>query len=151
MNAKGTVGSVLDAFTTNAAEFAVQTDESQGAVVSIWDMKRTDKRIIEITPENGLLINGYPNLTTDGLIFTSLPVFNFMPGDTLVVDNRLIDLSVTSKQEATTAQLGIYLDANNQYMLYRANYKLNNASGSFEVELHAKSKTLLMNVIGAGQ
>src|SRR5690606_4765979 len=59
---KGTPSSILDMFSTNSSSYAVQVDASEGSIVSIWDMKRTDTRVIEITPESGLLINGYPTL-----------------------------------------------------------------------------------------
>lgn len=151
MSAKGTASSFLDVFTKNSTSFAVQADSSKGAIVSIWDMKRTDARVVNIRPENGMLIKGYPTLTTDGVRLTSLPVFNFMPGDTLAIDNRLIDLSISTVQEATQTQLGFYLDKNNQYLLVELNYSLSNADGDFEVRMKTKSKSMLMNVLGGIQ
>jgi len=148
MSAKGTASSFLDVFTRNSTSFVVQADSSKGAIVSIWDMKRTDARVVNIRPENGLLIKGYPTLTSEGVRLTSLPIFNFMPGDTLVIDNRLIDTSISSVQEATQTQLGFYLDKNNQYLLVELNYNLSNADGEFEVRMKAKSKSMLMNVFG---
>lgn len=148
MSAKGTASSFLDVFTKNSTSFAVQVDSSMGSIVSIWDMKRTDSRIVHIQPENGMLIKGFPTLNSDGVRLTSLPVFNFMPGDTLAIDNRLIDISISSVQEATQTQLGFYLDKNNQYLLVEMNYNLSNADGEFEIRLLAKSKSMLMNVLG---
>lgn len=148
LTAKGTVSSFLDSFTNESTSYTVQVDASQGALVSIWDLKRSDSRLVTIKPESGLLINGYPTLTTDGVQLQSLPIFNFMPGDTLLIDNRLIDMSVTSLRQATSAQLGIYLDKNSKYVLYEISYMLSNASGQFAITLKTKSKSLLMNVIG---
>lgn len=148
LSAKGTASSFLDVFTKNSTSFAVQADSSNGAIVSIWDMKRTDSRVVHIRPENGLLIRGYPTLTSDGVRLTALPIFNFMPGDTLVIDNRLIDISISTVQEATQTQLGFYLDKNNQYLLVELNYNLSNADGEFEVKMKAKAKSMLMNMFG---
>lgn len=148
MSVNGTVSSVLDMFSTNSSSYAVQVDSSEGSIVSIWDMKNTETRVIEIKPERGLLINGYPTLTTDGVKCQCLPIFNFMPGDTLLIDNRLIDMSISTVKEATSTQLGVYLDDNNKYLLYQIDYKLSNAEGQFSLTLLSKSKKILMNIIG---
>jgi len=148
MSAKGKVSSILDTFTNNSNSYTVQADASQESIVSIWDLKRSDARIVEIKPENGMLINGFPTLTTDGVMLQSLPVFNFMPGDTLIIDNRLIDMSINSVSQATSSQLGTYLDKNNKYVLYQINYSLSNQDGDFKLILKSKAKSILMNIFG---
>lgn len=148
-NVKGSLASYLDTFTTNATTYGVQSDSSNGSIVSIWDLKRSDARLINIKLESGMIIKGYPTLTTDGIRFSSLPVFNYMPGDTLLLDNRLIDMSITNVEQATESQLGLYLDANNKYVIYELTYNLTNGGGAFDVKILSKSKSLLLNVIGS--
>jgi hypothetical protein len=151
--AQGKVSSILDMFTSKETDFGVSADASNESIVSIWDLKRTDARVIIIKPESGLLINGYPKLSTDGLKFDSLPVYDFMPGDVLVVDNRLIDMSISSLGEATSAEgvLGRYIDENDKYILFSVSYKLSNGQGQFKCSLHSKSKNLMLNITGGNE
>lgn len=153
MNVKGTPSSFLEAFTNASTSYAAQVDASNGATFSLWDLKKSDRRVIEIMSSKGMIINGFPTLTTDGLRFDSLPVFNFMPGDSLLIDNRLIDMTISTLDEATRSNLSIYLDTSRsdgrgQYILYEINYKLSNAKGEFKLTLKSKSTQLLSNIIG---
>ncbi len=152
-NTKGSIPTIVTDLLGHDNRFAFQADSSGGATISLWDLKRSDRRHINIEPSKGMVINGYPTLTSDGLRFQSLPVFNYMPGDILLIDNYIIDMSVSSLSEAQRTNLGFQLSEigeldKGEYLLYKIDYNLSNSSSSFDLTLYAKSKSLLQNMLG---
>ena len=150
---KGSSTNIIQDLLSSYSRFSSQVDSSSNASVSIWDLKRSDRRKIRINTKNGMVINGPPTLTTDGLRFESLPVLNYMPGDILLIDNSIILMTITSLQEAQTTNLGLYLSKMNEeglgeYLLYKIDYSLSNRDGDFKVTLLAKTASLLEGLLG---
>lgn len=150
---KGTSSSIVNDLLKNDVRYAINVDESQGATVSFWDLRRSNKRVVNVDEKKGMIINGFPTLTSDGLRFTSLPVFNYMPGDILLIENRLIDMSVTSLSEAQSTYLGAQLgtseiEGKGEYLVFKLEYNLSNYGRRFDITLQTKSKALLSNIVG---
>lgn len=150
---KGSSTNIIQDLLSSYSRFSSQADSSSNTSVSIWDLKRSDRRKIRINTKNGMVINGPPTLTTDGLRFESLPVLNYMPGDILLIDNSIILMTITSLQEAQTTNLGLYLSKMNEeglgeYLLYKIDYSLSNRDGDFKVTLLAKTASLLDGLLG---
>lgn len=153
---KGSPISIVDSMLGDNLKFIGQSDSSENATLSIWDLKRSDRRKIIIDPSKGMIINGPPTLTTDGVRFESLPVLNYMPGDILLIDNRYINMAISSLREAQSSNFGVMLSLPDEetnlgkYILYEVKYDLSNADGDFKLTLLAKSARLLDNVLGGG-
>lgn len=140
------ITSWLDAFTT-ANNLVVQGDSSEGNDVSIWNPARTNSRTIKLTNNNIILTNGYPKVNSEGLTITILPTLNLCPGDTIVIDNSIIDLSVSSKSQALK-NAGQYVDKNGQYVILEITFSLSNRDSNFSYEIKGRAKSLYQNIIG---
>lgn len=149
----GSPSSIVEEIIGSQANFISQGDSSHNTSINIWDIKRSDRRKIKVDMSAGMVVNGPPVLTTDGISFESLPVINYMPGDILLVENRIINMAITSLQEAQSTNLGRYLataneDGFGEYILYRIEYNLSNNGEEFSLKLFAKSASLLFNMLG---
>lgn len=150
---KGTASSIVTDLIGDNSSFASQEDSSATASISLWDFKRNDRRRIKVDTAKGMVVNGPPTLSSDGVRFTSLPVFNYMPGDILLINNGIINMAISNLSEAQRTNLGMYLSATDdegygEYVLYQLNYSLSNSDGEFKVDILAKSHSLLQNMIG---
>lgn len=143
-----TVGSWLDNFATNN-NFVLNSDESLNHQVSIWNPYRKDSRLIILDSSKIILTNGYPTLSSEGLYMTVLPTFNFMPGDTIQIDNSIIDISVTSNS-TRYSNVGYYLDEKGQYMIMQIEYSLQNRGSGFSLRLLCKAKSLVRQLLSGG-
>lgn len=144
-----TAGEYINNIIGNSSSFVGNSDTSGDNVVSIWDSSRKDARKITIREDNIILTGGYPTISSEGLTITLMPTFNFIPGDVIVIDNALIDLSITSKNEINSNP-GYFLDKSGEYMIYEIQYALSNRSDEFSIQILAKSKSLLSNITGTG-
>lgn len=152
---KGTASTIIDLLSNENRNIVGQVDSSGGSDITLWNLNLTDRRRVVIDSSKGMIINGFPKITSEGVNFESLPVFNYMPGDMLLIDNHLIDISILSLSEAQRLNVGIQLNHSDtstkgEYLLYHIRYSLTNTDGSFKVKLYAKSKTLYSNIIGSG-
>lgn len=140
------ISSWLDLFTKNQNYF-VQSDSTGKTDISVWSPYRKDKRFIKLSSKLITLTHGFPNLTSDGLEFYILPTFNFMPGDTIQLDNSLINVTIDSKSEIYENK-GFYFDESGKYIIYTLEYNLSNRDSGFEVKILCKARNLISKLIG---
>jgi len=144
-----TIGNVLEQLLSNSDTYEVQSDASGCNTVTIFDSYRTDRRLIPINSNNVLLTNGYPTISSDGVSMSMLPTFNFMPGDTIQIDNSIIDVSLTSLSEVKSSPLPtIFMDEQGLYTIYQIEYRLENRGRNFYCGLLAKSRSLTKGLRG---
>lgn len=141
-----TLGSYVDAF-VNSNNYLASVDESLGSVVTVWSPYRSDARLIYLNNNNILLTGGFPRLTKDGVTITLIPSITYMPGDTIVLDNAILNVSVDSKEDVYTNKTQ-YLDENGKYMIFELTYALDNRGLSFNVVALCKTRRLLSSLTG---
>lgn len=128
----------------DANNFVANTDGSSTSDINIWNAYATDKRVIKLRNDNIIFTGGHPRLNSQGMTITVMPTFNFMPGDIIVIDNSIIDLSATTYQEAFKNNAR-FLDDNGEYMVFNIEYNLQNRGPNFELKLQCKSRSLVKN------
>lgn len=136
-----TIGSIIDKITASN-NYVAQSDASYGNAVSIWSPYRKDARTIVLDNSTIILTNGYPSLDSSGLHLSLMPTFNFMCGDTIVIDNSIIDIGISS-YNTRELNVGYYLDENGQYVVYQIDYVLDNRGSSFSMNMLCKAKSLI--------
>lgn len=147
-----TIGSYLESLTTNNPSFIVNADSSSGSTFSIYDARKSNNRVINLA--NAQFIAKVPSLNSSGLNFTLMPVFDFMCGDVVLIDNAIISLSAVDSIDNVTSQPGYYLDTSNEgsslgaYVIINITYTLCNRSSEFSCNITAKARSLLSNFIG---
>lgn len=129
---------------SNTNKLVVNTDGSSTSDINIWNAYATDKRVIKLRNDNIIFTGGHPRLNSQGMTITVMPTFNFMPGDIIVIDNSIIDISVSNYQEAFRNNAR-FLDENGEYMVFNIEYNLQNRGSNFELKLQCKSRSLMKN------
>lgn len=140
-----TLGSYVDQFIGNYGYLA-NTDESLGNTIDIWNPIRKDARMIFLNQQNILFTGSYPTLTSDGLNLTCVPSITYMAGDTIVIDNALIQISADSKSEVYENK-SYYLDEKGRYMIFELDYELDNRGSSFNVRMLCKTRGLIGRIV----
>lgn len=149
---------ISNAHNQTAAEWIAGQTNKNGSYISssdcignsfmtMFDASKSNARVIKLNSDTLLLTNGFPRMTADGLVFSVMPTFAFQCGDTIVMDNSLIQISVTSQNEATK-NLGGLLDENGQYMIYEIHYELENRGQNFYLEISAKTRSKISAYLG---
>lgn len=146
-NNYGTVATVFDNITSISGNYTINTDESEGNVISTFTLN--DKRLIVIDPNTILISKGNPTVTSAGLQMTVFPTFNFMPGDIIQIDNSYVNTAVTSAESAYNTFNTNYLDQNGQYMIIDINYHFQNRGPTFEINLKGRAVDIIRNIQGA--
>ena len=141
------IGNWMDTF-ANSNNFVVSSDSSNSLDLTIFNPTRKDARLIKLNRDMIVISSGYPTISSNGVNFTCLPSFNFTPGDTVQIDNSLIDMSVSSQSEVYQNK-SFYLDSNQRYVIFEIDCELQNRGETFEFSISARSKTL-MSSIGGG-
>lgn len=126
--------------TTQKGSYISSSDCIGNSFMTLFDANKSNARVIKLNEDTLLLTNGFPRMTADGLVFSVMPTFAFQCGDTIVMDNSLIQINVTSQSEATK-NLGGLLDENGQYMIYEMHYQLENRGQNFFIEIYAKTRS----------
>lgn len=126
--------------TTENGSYISSSDCVGNSFMTVYDASKSNARVIKINNDTLLLTNGYPRMTLEGLVFSVMPTFAFQCGDTIVLDNALIQINVNSQSDATK-NLGGLLDKNNQYIIYEMHYELQNRGHSFYIEIYAKTRS----------
>ena len=142
-----TPGSWIENLTNNNEYYIINSDSSTNSVLSIFDSSKSNSRVITLNSDTIDLSGGYPKLTQDGLSLSILPSFSFMCGDTIIVDNSLIDISTSSKSQSDK-NVGYFLDENGMYMIFEMDYHLQNRGSAFTLNMVCKSRSLISNYIG---
>lgn len=126
--------------TTKNGSYISSSDCIGNSFMTLFDANKNNARVIKLNKDTLLLTNGFPRMTADGLVFSVMPTFAFQCGDTIVMDNSLIQINVTSQSEATK-NLGGLLDENGQYIIYEMHYQLENRGQNFFLEIYAKTRS----------
>lgn len=153
-DASSSSGNYLDLLSSGNSSYFINTDSSEGDSVSIFDISRGDRRKYTIDIKKGMIIGDAPEVTSNGVIWSSLPIINYMCGDTCVLDNSIIDVS--SGQDSYSGSISnspnaLYLDTQGLYNIFTLQYTLDNyAIGNFEIKITAKAKSLFTNLTNSG-
>ena len=142
--------SFMDSLTKNNTSVIANSDASDGSFLTLFNSKRSNSRIYKIDSNSVILSGGYPQLTKDGLTFDTLPSINYMCGDTVIIDNSLINIGseIGSNPSPEAMSKGYYLDKEGKYMIYQMEYSLQNRGSNFSVKLYGKARGLISNYIG---
>lgn len=132
---------ILDAVayqTDKFGSFTWSTDNSDGNIIDVTTT--TGKRYINIDSTTIPIGGGNPTVTSEGLKISLLPVFNFKVGDIIIVENRLIDVSVNTPNVYSGNTFNTnYLDSKGQYMILELNYNFENRGSNFIYNIKARS------------
>lgn len=145
----GTPATLCEQLANNTSSFSINTDESidGGGVVDCTTFN--DKRFIRINPDTINFTKGNPTLDSDGLHITLLPTFCFKPGDIILIDNAILDLSISNAESVSSTFKSNYLDANGAYMIIELDYNFENRGTVFEINIKARSMNIIANITGA--
>lgn len=127
--------------------FVINGDSSEGTDVSIWHPYLSNRRTIKLTDNNIILTGGYPTLDSNGLNLAVMPTINLCPGDTIILDNSIIDIGTENRDEALK-NVGQFLDRDGKYVILEINVSLCNRDSEFSYKIKAKAKTLFNNIGG---
>ena len=139
-----TVTSVFDNLTATSGNYFLSSDYSEGNVINCTTID--DKRKIKIDPNTINITRGNPTVTSAGLQITLLPTFNYMPGDIILVDNSLIDISVSNASAVPSTFNQNYLDTQGQYMIIEITYHFQNRGAAFEYNIRARALDIIRKI-----
>ena len=141
------VGNWLDKLASNNNAYITNADGIASSVVSIFDAAKSNARIIKLKNSDISLTESYPRLTSEGLELTLLPTFNFMCGDIIEIDNSIIDISVSNREEMME-NYASYFSQKGQYMIYEMAYVLQNRGSTFSLRLKCKNRDRITSYVG---
>lgn len=145
VNVNDTAGSWIDKLCKQNSSYISNSDSVNGSTLSIFDALQTNGRIQILDSSTIDLTGGYPRLTSDGLSLTVLPTMSFACGDTIKIDNSLINLEVGDASQINTNP-GIYLDKDGCYVIIEQHYSLENRGSSFSLDMTCRARSLLSNI-----
>lgn len=145
-NVDNNVASFLDKLCSENASYIANSDANNNDVLTIFDSKNANYRVITLKADN-MILQSYPRLTTEGVNIVVMPTFNFMCGDVIKIDNSLIQMPVQSKEELSK-NYGYYLDDEGFYMIFQMQYHLQNKGHNFNLQLNCKARNLVSNFLG---
>lgn len=151
-SASSSPSSYLDKISsTNNTYFMNSDTSSNGSSLNFWDSIRGGMPKIKIDPNLGMMIGSAPEITSNGLSWSSLPVYNYTPGALCEIDNSYINVTSgrTSYEGAIQTPNTVYLDKQGLYYIYQLDYTLDNTTGDFLINITAKAKDLFDNVTGS--
>lgn len=138
------ITSWLDTLCDNEG-WVVSTDSSLGSDIAIWNPYRKDVRKIKLETSTIILVGGYPTLDSDGLKLAVMPTFGFCPGDTINIDNSIVDIGITNEDDAYR-NLGQFMDRDGNYIIYQIEVELENRGSNFSYNMLCKAKNLWSNL-----
>lgn len=147
INANASAASWVDILTKQNGSYIASSDCIGNSFMTLFDASKSNARVIKLNEDNLILTNGFPRMTTEGLVFSMMPTFAFQCGDTIVMDNSLIQINVQSQSDATKNWGGL-LDENGQYMIYEIHYQLENRGQNFFLEINAKTRSKISAYLG---
>ena len=110
----------------------ISSDNSNGSSVNILSTSKRRKMVINNDVID--ISNGYPQMTNSGLSLTVVPIANFMPGDIIVVDNSMIDISASTMSDFKQ-NIPSRLQQDGSYVLSEVRYVLQNRGQNFYCSL----------------
>lgn len=146
MSNNATIADWLQSFTDMNQQFVASTDASN-ATVTVSSLLRPTGRIIQLRNEDINFSGGYPTLSSDGLDLSLLPFREIRCGDYVQIPAALINMPVTTSSEISQA-LAYRLDPQDQYLVYKNTFSLQNRGSNFSMHLLCKSRSFILNLIG---
>lgn len=144
ISSKSSAGNVLEQIST-ANGYLISSDVSDSNnVVSILDILNGKPKVIDMSNNDFVLVEGYPSLSAEGLTMSMLPTYNLSPGNIIKIDNSLIDVSVSSANSSSYSK-AMYFDKNAEYFITQLDYSLNNRNGTFMMTLTGRARSLYAN------
>lgn len=157
----GSVMSMLIELQNQDKNLFVNCDFSSQTKFQIWDATMYTPREILLTTENIVLTSGFPTVEDQGIRFSCLPTFNFIPGDEIIFNedsfiNRSIEslsayestpypdvfVGAVSPIETDTDRIKEIEAVKGHYFIKELQYKLENRGQAFEVQLKCYAKSL---------
>lgn len=148
MNANQSAASWIEELTQKNGSYISSSDCIGNSFMTLFNSSKSNARVIKLNEDNLILTNGFPRMTTEGLTFSMMPTFAFQCGDTIVMDNSLIQINVQSQKD-TLKNWGGLLDENGQYMIYEIHYELQNRGNNFYLEINAKTRSKISAYLGS--
>lgn len=137
----------INQITSNSGNILVNTDSSVSNDISIWRKNYRLRGKINLTNQNIIASSGYPRLTNNGVNIKILPTMPILVGDTVSIDNSILDVSVSSSDEIYKNYTN-FIDPKGEYIVYSIGYSLENRSRSFYLTLELKTKSLYGEILG---
>lgn len=147
-NVDGSFQSYLNQVVNDNSTFISNADSSVdgSTIVSIFDAAKSNGKIYKIDNSRISLRGGYPRLTTDGIVLSIQPTFDLVCGDSIKIDNSILDISVSSVSDISK-NLGKYFDEQSVYLIYQIDFNLSNRDSDFTMTIYAKPRTLYQNLL----
>lgn len=143
----GTAASLIDQINSQTSSNVISIDESiENNIIDCSTIK--DKRQIKINSDTINFTKGNPTISKDGLKISLLPTFQFQPGDIIIIDNAIIDISESTLSGAQTGYKANYMDPDGAYMIIQIDYNLQNRGSNFELNIQARALNIIKNIIG---
>lgn len=141
--------SYLEKISETTNDCFMSTDSTSDSELSVFDLSEESRNrtAILIDPSKGMLIDT-PEINSSGLTFSSLPVVNYLIGDTIKIDNSLINVAngEDSYSGSTKVPNAVYMNGDGMYYIWQIDYKLTNADGDFKLTLTCKNKEMFENL-----
>lgn len=137
-----TAATVFDDINKISGNYMISVDGSEdGSVINILNIANTKR--IKVDPNHMNISKGNPTVSSDGLKISLLPTRNYCPGEVLVIDNGLLDVSIQNASSVTSTFNTNYLDQNGQYMIIRVDYHFQNRGPAFEYNIQARALDII--------
>lgn len=140
-----TITSWLDTLSNNEG-LICNADSSSTNDFSLWN-PNNNLRVVKFSDDNIILTGGYPTLDSEGLKLAVMPTINIVPGYAVIVDNSIIDIGTTSRDEAYK-NVGQFLDPEGIYVVMELNFSLTNRDSDFSFKMKCRAKYLWSRFIG---
>lgn len=152
-SAKSTAGNFYDTLASGNDSFFDNADSTDGAQISFFNALRYENRqVLEVDMNKGMMIGGTPQVTSNGVTWDSLPVYNYKCGDLVHLDNSYINAGGNDSYSSVTSSVpnAFYMDTEGLYYIYELTYNLSNTTGNFDIHILAKAKSLFKKVYSSG-
>lgn len=148
--ASGSAVNYLDQLSNTHNNFYITTDSSNdNSYLNAISLLNQDREPLNIDPSKARIIGGYPQITSSGVQWTSLPVYNYTPGLLVKMNNALINTSsglTNASGTINNAPNTTYLSKKGLYYIFTLDYNLDNKNGTFQITILAKSKDLFTQI-----
>ena len=142
-----TVGGWFGKLLKQNSDLVLSTDDSRGNPFSLYSATRGNGRYIVLTSDLINITGGYPQISSEGVSFSCMPTYNFSCGDTIKIDNSIIQAPVQSQNELKSPKT-FYLDKDGEYVIFEIDYTLENRGEEFGYKILAKSRNLFKKLRG---
>lgn len=140
-------------------------DYTSDSKFQVWDATMTSQRCMTLTINDIILVNGFPTIEDQGVRFTCLPTFNFIPGDEIIFNessfiNRSIDslnayisnpypdvyVGAVSPLETNPEKIKYAESVKGHYIIKELSYSLENRGQAYNVQVKCYAKNLYNSI-----